>query len=452
MVSTPADGDAGDPANGAAGDPANGAAGDPAGDEERVRRERMTGQVRKVLDSLPGVDVDPPDWESSGRVDHLRRANVVLVRDADAARVQGRLGGRFTDEDEGDAPAGAQGRGARARRLPGFRRLRQARGVTDAVDIADRTFGRGVATPDHVLWVTPREFCPATEPDVPVAGAAGPLPARPVAGPGPRDRPRPGTGVRVSVVDTGWWSPAAAQHPWLAGVTGDEEDVYGPDGRILPYAGHGTFAAGVVRSVAPGCTLRVEGVVHTAGAWFESDVVRQLDDALAWTPDIISLQAGTTTRGNLPLLAFEAFAERLRAHKGTVVLVAAGNDASERPFWPAASPWAIAVGALTADGKAAAGYSNHGPWVDVSAVGDDHVNAFPTGTYVTEEPQSPPGQVREFSGLARWSGTSFSAPLVAGMVAARMSRTGVKAPRALHDLLEQAVVDAIPGVGPAALL
>ena len=427
-------------------------------------RARMSVQVRHVLDSVPDVGVEPPDWESTGQVDHLHRRDVVLVRDADAARVQARLGGRFADEEDDDPSAGARGRAARARRLPGFRRLRQTRGVADALDIADRSFGRGVATPDHVLWVTPRDFCPAHEPEVPVAGVVGPLPARAPARQGvggqqgtggqqaTRAQPTPGTGVRVSVVDTGWWSPAAEQHAWLAGVTGDEEDVYDAEGRIRSYAGHGTFAAGVVRSVAPACTLRVEGVVHTAGAWFESDVVRQLDEALAWTPDIISLQAGATTRGNLPLLAFEVFAQRLRAHKGTVLLAAAGNDASVRPYWPAASPWAVAVGALTADGSAAADYTNAGPWVDVSAVGDDHVNAFPTGTYLTTEPKSPAGQLREFTGLARWSGTSFAAPLVAGMVAARMTRTGVKAPRALHDLLEQAMADAIPGVGPAARL
>lgn len=435
--------------------PDTGASGDERHDPD-ARWERMAVQVRKVLDSVPDVGVEPADWESTGEVAHLHRSGVVLVRDADASRVQGRLGGRFTDEDDEAAPAGARGRGARAKRLPGFRRLRFPGSVTEALDVTDRTFGRGVATPDHVLWVTPHDFCPAHEPEVPAAGVAGPLPAHPAtpakgARPGGRPAVQPGTGVRVSVVDTGWWSPAAEQHDWLAGVTGDEEDVYDAAGNIRPYAGHGTFAAGVVRSVAGGCTLRVEGVVHTAGAWFESDVVRQLDEALTWTPDIISLQAGTTTRGNLPLLAFEAFAERLQAHKGTVVIAAAGNSADVRPFWPAASPWAVAVGALTADASAAADYSNRGPWVDVSAVGDGHVNAFPTGTYLTDEPASPPGQVRTFTGLARWSGTSFAAPLVAGMVAARMTRTGHKAPRALHDLLEQAAAEAVAGVGPAAL-
>lgn len=415
-------------------------------------------QLRLLLAALPDAAVWPPGAEETGEVDHVYRRDVVLVRDADGDRVQRVLGGRFDDEDEQgreqvpDVP-GRPGSSRdrvprRVLRVPGHRRLRLDRDLPDALDRIDSTFGPGVATPDHVLWVTPRFFCPAVEPMVPPAGAPGSAPAVPAEG----GRSPAGRGVRVSVVDTGWWPGAAADNPWLAGVTGDEEVITAADGTLRPYAGHGTFAAGVVRSVAPGCELRVEGLLPAAGAWYESDLVRELTEALRWVPDVISLQAGTTTRADLPLLAFEAFADRLRSRKGTVLLASAGNDGGVRPFWPAAAPWATAVGALTADGSRRAAYSNHGPWVDVYAVGDDHVNAFLHGTYVTVEPQTPAGQVREFTGRAVWSGTSFATPLVAGMLAERIGRTGAKAPRALAELLERAHASALPGVGPAALL
>ena len=318
--------------------------------------------------------------------------------------------------------------------------------VLDALQRIDAQLGAGVATPDHVLTVAPDAGpCPATEPQGAYEGTE-PYPGV--------CRSNSGAGVLVYIADTGLLDHAADGHPWLRGVRGDLDPLPAPlgDGTqvIPPYTGHGTFVAGVVRCMAPEAEVIVTNAFAVAGSTLESDLVQRLNAALALPVDIFHLSITSTTRDNQPLIGIAAWLEVLHQYKGTVCVVAAGNNGSRWRCWPAAFDGTVSVGALAADWRSRARFSNFGSWVDVYAPGRDLINAFATGTYHCYVPPYA-GEDRKFYGMAKWSGTSFSTPIVTGLIAARMSRTGENARQAADALLAEARHRAIPGVGPVLL-
>lgn len=284
-------------------------------------------------------------------------------------------------------------------------------------------------------------------------------------------------------------------HPWLAGVVDGEPEgfyrggagstreragdthwygSYDERGLIKQYAGHGTFIAGIIGSAAPSAKIRVSNALDRAGAMLETDLGNALLAVLGtgpW-PHIISLSAGGPTHDGHPLLGLNAFFAELDKHPETVLLAAAGNDAERDTagatdgepyhFWPAANAptysGVVSVGALRRHDDSRACFSNYGSSVSVYARGEEHVNAFPHGEYEyhhdldhtcrnADTPLYSPCSCTTslpyhahaiFQGMARWSGTSFATPLVAGKLAAYMSRQRLTdARKAAHDMIDQ---------------
>lgn len=378
----------------------------------------------------PAIEVVPED----GGVGFMYAAGQLLVRDEYLDRVRAILG-------ESDDPEQVQ----RVVRGVVLLRLRQADErptALQALDRIDAELGPGAATPDHVITVAPEAGpCPATEPES-VYYETEPYPGI--------CRSNSGAGVLIYIADTGLLADAPHTCPWLRGVRGEVDPLPPPeaDGTqvIPPYTGHGTFVAGVVRCMAPEADIIVTNAFDVAGSTLESDLVQKLNDALALPVDIFHLSITSPTRDSQPLIGIESWLERLRQYKGTVCVVAAGNDGSKRRCWPAASAGTVSVGALAADWRSRARFSNFGSWVDVYAPGRDLVNAYATGTYTCYVPPYT-GEKRKFYGMAKWSGTSFSTPIVTGLIANRMSRTGENGQQAAASLLARARHQAIPEVG-----
>ncbi|MFJ3335071.1 S8/S53 family peptidase [Streptomyces sp. NPDC086766] len=332
--------------------------------------------------------------------------------------------------------------------------------------------GRRLVSRNHVVSVAVNA-CPGDEP-VPAALTQGTNPA-------PAGTPYdPDGAVGVLVIDTGLMHDYRSL-PLLAHVRGDHQVRECDDQGILQqYVGHGTFIAGLVAAVAPSTDITVRGTLNDAGAVLESDFGHKLFEAVdehGW-PDLISLSAGTSNGRTDGLLGVQSFMEELR-DRGTLLVAAAGNNASATPFWPAAyadlpdfADSVLSVGALRGDGEHGACFSNHGAWVKVYAPGERLTSAltgfrkpvpyvyqhstydacrfgftyactcqYPRHTGVLSEGrEAGSGKADQvmFEGFAHWSGTSFATPVAAGMVAAHMTAHKERDPRAARRRLLEA--------------
>lgn len=234
-----------------------------------------------------------------------------------------------------------------------------------------------------------------------------------------------GEDIVVAVLDTG----VDTDHPMLAsnvlpnGVnmienTFDVRDAANGidddnDGQVDEMVGHGTHVAGTVLQIAPDARILPVKVLNSDGVGDTFSVTASIYYAVEQGAGVINLSLGTTYES----IAIQTAVDDASAG-GVIVVAAAGNGNRSQPVdYPASADSVISVASITA-GADKAVYSNYNDRVDISAPGDDVASAYPGGRYTTA------------------SGTSMSAPIVAGGIALILERQSDATPESVYALLE----------------
>ncbi|WP_208721168.1 S8 family serine peptidase [Corallococcus aberystwythensis] len=271
-----------------------------------------------------------------------------------------------------------------------------------------------------------------------------------------------GTGVVVAVADTGYRPHADLAANLLGGYDfvslwpfgasvfpndgdGRDSDARDPgdwcvsDPNHQTSSWHGTHVAGTIGAVTNN-GVGVAGIAHGARilpvrvlgmcGGYSSDIA----DGISWAAGLpISGVPNNVTPARVinlslggPGSCLYTYANAISAarSKGAVVVVSAGNSNGDAAnAMPANCPGVVAVASVNASGTRSS-FSNYGPTVALAAPGETILSTYNTGT------TTPVGDAYAYS-----SGTSMSAPHVAGVAALMLSANPSLAVDAVTSLL-----------------
>lgn len=233
-----------------------------------------------------------------------------------------------------------------------------------------------------------------------------------------------GDGITVAVIDTG-----VADVPGFDGRVIHQENISAAPATGDQY-GHGTFVAGIVHRVAPGADIVSIKLSDANGAVDVTQVLAALQWVRAnqerFSIDVVNLSFGNDSKQSAYASPLN-FAVQQVWDAGMVVVASAGNlgDGSNTVTKPGDDPLIISVGSSdehgtsTRDDDAIPTFVSRGPTQDglskpdLVAPGTRVISLRAPGSTVdTQFPHARVGDA-EFRG----SGTSFSAPIISGIVA-----------------------------------
>lgn len=268
---------------------------------------------------------------------------------------------------------------------------------------------------------------PVSSPPAPIEGEAGTgtkaFGANAVKWMNTPDNPKLGTGVTVAVIDSG-----ISKHDNLDGSVTNAISINGTGADY----GHGTAVASLIAGqsseapgVAPGAELIdiqvLEGEDGT-DAFKLAEAIVAATDAGA---EVINLSLGAN--GDATVL-HEAV--KYASANGAILVASAGNESTGALAYPAAYPEVVGVTSVDANAEPAT-FSNFGEGATVAAPGVG-INAAWTD-----------------ESLVTFSGTSASAPLVSGALAALLSENpGMSSTEAVDVLTSTANDSGAPGADP----
>ena len=243
-----------------------------------------------------------------------------------------------------------------------------------------------------------------------------------------------GSGIVVAVLDTGIDSTHTELSSSIVGGKSfvDYTTSYDDD------HGHGTFVSGLITSdgisdstglgSAPNAQIWVGKVLGPDGGYL-SDTVAAINHVVGNTDaDVISMSLGSVYpnlyKGKNCDRAYPAMTNAVEnaITNGVTVVAAAGNDGSLGVPIPGCISDVITVGAIDSV-DSPAWFTSTGRSLDVAALGVDNHSTVLGGGYGTG------------------SGTSFSTPVVAGVIALMIEDDGTLTPLQIQEALRNTAID-----------
>lgn len=211
-----------------------------------------------------------------------------------------------------------------------------------------------------------------------------------------------GEGVKIALLDAGW-----PFHTDLINNILEVKDFVGPDSIEKDIQNHSVSCAGImvandnafgIVGVAPKAVIIYGRVLKSNGSGSAINIINGVDYAIRCKVDILSLSFGAR-------FIHDALYEKIKEayNKGIVIVSSAGNDKVEDSInYPAKWEEVISVGAVD-DKDVVADFCSKGYKIDVYAPGVSILSTHLNNSY------------------GCFSGTSFAAPFVSGIIALGIS-------------------------------